>query len=94
MSQKKLFVFISIVMMGDGGGAGDVLDFGLDTPVPANVLERRVLIELSRVPAAHLVVALELGVLHPLLGEHISRLGHEILADPRRDLPVALWDHL
>lgn len=81
-------------MLGDGDGAGDVLDFRLDTPVPANVLERRVLIELAGVPATHLVVALELGVLHPLLGEHISGLGHEILAYPRRDLPMAFRDHL
>lgn len=46
---------------------GDVLDFGLDTPVPADVLEGGVLVELARVPTTHLVVALELRVLDLLL---------------------------
>lgn len=71
-----------------------VLDFGLDTPVPADVFECGVLVELAGVPATHLVITLKLGVLHSLLSEHLGGFGHEFFADPRGYRPMALRYHL
>lgn len=46
------------------------------------------LVEHAAVPATHLVVALQVSVLHALIRQQIRALLHHVLVDPRRNLPV------
>lgn len=70
------------------------VDVRLDAPVPAVVLEGRVLVEHAAIPAAHLVVGYLVGVLDVLLLQHLDRLMEEVHVDPRWHLPVFLRDQL
>ena len=54
------------------------VDFGLDAPVVAGGGEGGVFVEHAAVPAAHLVVGGEVGVLHFLLFEDVGGFFEEV----------------
>lgn len=58
------------------------VDFGLHAPVVARGGEGGVFVEHAAVPAAHLVVRGEVGVLHSLLFEDVGRFFEEVRVDP------------
>ena len=61
-------------------------------PVVPIFLQRRVLVEESAVPSAHLMIRQHVGVLNVLFGEEICGFGDEIVIYPARDLPMLLWN--
>lgn len=66
--------------------------FGLHAPVVAGVRQGRVFVEEAAVPAAHLVVGGEVGVLHLLLFEDVGGFFEEVGVDPGGDGPVVWGD--
>ena len=60
----------------------------LNTPVVLHVLEGGVVVEQTRVPAAHLVVAQHVRVLDVVFLEDICALAEQIIIDPAGDFPV------
>ena len=70
------------------------VDFGLDTPVVADVFESGVFVEHAAVPAAHLVVRYHGAVLDFLLFEHLCGFVEEIAVDPVGNGPVFFWYYL
>lgn len=58
------------------------MNLRLDTPVPASVLERRVLVEHAAVPPAHLVVRHHVCVLYSLLLEGRGGCVEHVVVDP------------
>ena len=70
------------------------VDFGLDTPVVADVFKSGVFVEHAAVPAAHLVVGYQGPVLDFLLFEHLCGFVEEIAVDPVGDGPVFFWYYL
>jgi hypothetical protein len=68
------------------------LDLWLHAPVVFCVRERGMVVEHAGVPAAHLVVGFEVGVLDVVLLEDAHRFFEEVARDPRRRRPVLGWD--
>lgn len=68
------------------------MDLGLHAPVVAGVGQRGVFVEHAAVPAAHLVVGDEVGVLDALLFEHDGGFFEEGEVDPGGDVPVFFGD--
>jgi hypothetical protein len=66
------------------------MHFGLNAPIVANVLERRVFVEHATVPAAHLVVGYHRAILDFLLFQHLSRFVKQIAVYPVGNCPVLL----
>lgn len=64
--------------------------FWLDAPIVASIRQRGVLVEHAAVPAAHLVVADHVAILHVLLIKDIGGLVKKVAVDPGRDRPVLL----
>jgi hypothetical protein len=70
------------------------VDVGLNAPIVLRVVQSRVLVEQATVPSTHLVVRDLVGVLDAVLLEDLDRLLVKVIVDPRRDLPVLVWDKL
>jgi hypothetical protein len=70
------------------------VDVGLNAPIVLRVVQSRVLVEQATVPSTHLVVRDLVGVLDAVLLEDLDRLLVKVVVDPRRDLPVLVWDKL
>jgi hypothetical protein len=70
------------------------VDTGFYTPVPPIVLERRVVIESSGVPATHLVVGVHACVLDAVFDEEVGGFPHELGVDPGGDVPVGGGDRV
>ena len=68
------------------------LDLRLDTPVVLRVLERRVMVEETAVPAAHLVVRDTVCVLDVIFFQDLGRFFKQVGADPGRGGPVVFGD--
>ena len=67
-------------------------DFGLDAPVVSGVFEGRVVVEHAAVPAAHLVVGFQGGVLHVVLFQELGAFFVEFVRDPVGCCPVFFGD--
>ena len=70
------------------------LDLGLDAPVVFGVRERWVVVEHARVPAAHLVVGFEVGVLDIVFFEDAGGFFKKFSGNPGWSGPVFAWDDM
>lgn len=70
------------------------VDTGFYTPVPTVILERRVVVEATGVPATHLVVGVHARVLDAVFDEEIGGFTHELGVDPGGDVPVGGGDRV
>ena len=68
------------------------MDVGFDAPVVASIEESGMFVEHARVPTAHLVVRIFVGILDVLFFEDFGGFFEEIVVDPRRDGPVFFGD--
>jgi hypothetical protein len=75
-------------------GSVYALDLGLNTPVPLDLLESRVLVKHAGVPTTHLVVTDHLRVLDLLVSQVVGRRIHQVLVNPSRNLPMFFRDDL
>ena len=66
--------------------------FWFDTPVIASIRQRGMFVEHAAVPAAHLVVADQMTVLHVLLIQDISGFIEEVTVDPGGNSPMLFRD--
>lgn len=70
------------------------VDVGLDAPVVAGTEEGGVVVKKAAVPAAHLVVGVQIAVLYVLFFENFGGLFEEVVVDPGGNGPVFFWDGL
>lgn len=70
------------------------VDFGLHSPVVADVFQGRMVVEHAAVPATHLVVGEHGAVLDFLLLEHLTAFFDEVVVYPGGDGPVFFGDKL
>jgi len=68
------------------------VDVGLDAPVVAGIEEGWVVVEEAAVPAAHLVVGVQVTVLYVLFFEDFGGFFEEVVVDPGGDGPVFFRD--
>lgn len=67
------------------------MNLGLDSPVELHIRKRRMFIEKTAVPSAHLMVRFHAAILNIVLLKNLCRFLEELLIYPRWNVPVLFW---